>query len=297
MSYILDALRRADAERERGRGAVPGLHAQASPVGGAPLSPERGGPAAVWLVAAGAVGVAALAAGGTWWALRPQAPAGPVAVASAPASVPAPAAVAPPAAPAVTPAPAPRPPAAVAGAGAGADVPLPPAAPPAQPAPPSVERERTAAPAAPEPRPAAPSRAAQREQSRDPDRERRAAATPAAPPPAARSRTPEPARPRDAAPAPSVPAARTEAATAVAPPPSGPVFTQAELPEALRTQLPVLKVTGATHSSNPAYRMAIVNGQVLHEGDQAAPGLVLERIEPGRTVWAFRGYRYAVAAQ
>lgn len=30
MSYILDALRRADAERERGR--VPGLHAQATPV-------------------------------------------------------------------------------------------------------------------------------------------------------------------------------------------------------------------------------------------------------------------------
>ena len=29
----------------------------------------------------------------------------------------------------------------------------------------------------------------------------------------------------------------------------------------------------------------------------AAPGLVLERIEPGRTVWAFKGYRYAVAAQ
>ena len=83
----------------------------------------------------------------------------------------------------------------------------------------------------------------------------------------------------------------------MAPPLAATVFTQAELPEALRTQLPVLKVTGATHSSNPAYRMASVNGQVLHEGDQAAPGLVLERIEPGRTVWAFRGYRYAVAAQ
>lgn len=75
------------------------------------------------------------------------------------------------------------------------------------------------------------------------------------------------------------------------------MFTQGELPEALRTQLPTLKVTGATYSANPAYRMAIVNGQVLHEGDPAAPGLVLERIEPGRTVWAFRGYRYAVPAQ
>ena len=75
------------------------------------------------------------------------------------------------------------------------------------------------------------------------------------------------------------------------------MFAQSDLPEALRTQLPALKVTGATHSNNPAYRMAIVNGQVLQEGDQAAPGLVLERIEPGRTVWSFKGYRYGVPAQ
>lgn len=35
MSYILDALRRADSERERERSAVPGLHTQAVPVGAA----------------------------------------------------------------------------------------------------------------------------------------------------------------------------------------------------------------------------------------------------------------------
>lgn len=75
------------------------------------------------------------------------------------------------------------------------------------------------------------------------------------------------------------------------------MFAQADLPEAIRTQLPVLKITGATHSNNPAHRMAIVNGQVLQEGDQAGPGLVLDRIEPNRTVWSFRGYRYAVGSQ
>ena len=38
MSYILDALRRAEAER--GRGGVPGLHSQAVPVpGAAPFEP------------------------------------------------------------------------------------------------------------------------------------------------------------------------------------------------------------------------------------------------------------------
>ena len=39
MSYILDALRRADAERQRG--AVPGLHAQPGPAGLAHAGPDR----------------------------------------------------------------------------------------------------------------------------------------------------------------------------------------------------------------------------------------------------------------
>ena len=62
MSYILDALKKADAQRERG--SVPGLHSQ--PVLLAPKAQSRGGRAAPlrWLPwAASAVGVLAL---GTW---------------------------------------------------------------------------------------------------------------------------------------------------------------------------------------------------------------------------------------
>lgn len=73
------------------------------------------------------------------------------------------------------------------------------------------------------------------------------------------------------------------------------MFAQADLPDSVRGQLPVLKISGITYSSNAVSRMAIVNGQVLHEGDPAAPGLLLERIEPGRTVWSFKGYRYGLA--
>ncbi|WP_233249092.1 general secretion pathway protein GspB [Paracidovorax citrulli] len=43
--------------------------------------------------------------------------------------------------------------------------------------------------------------------------------------------------------------------------------------------------------------MAIVNGQVLHEGDTAAQGVVLEAIEPERVVWKFRDYRIAQPAR
>ncbi len=84
-------------------------------------------------------------------------------------------------------------------------------------------------------------------------------------------------------------------APAPAPKPAQPrVLALHELPEAVRQQLPALSFSGATYSANPLYRMVIVNGQVLHEGDTAAPGVVLERIEPQQAVLRFKGYRYAV---
>ena len=55
MSYILDALRRADSERERG--TVPGLHAQTIALDAADADSERSAPPWPWIV----VGVLALA--------------------------------------------------------------------------------------------------------------------------------------------------------------------------------------------------------------------------------------------
>ena len=79
MSYILDALKRADAER--GRGAVPGLHTRqmTSPaLSDSPDTGRRAGLAVVVLVAVAALGAVAA---GAWFLLRP---AGPVPVAIAP---------------------------------------------------------------------------------------------------------------------------------------------------------------------------------------------------------------------
>ena len=78
---------------------------------------------------------------------------------------------------------------------------------------------------------------------------------------------------------------------------SGPVFAPADLPASVRAELPRLHLAGITYSTNAKLRMAIVNGQVLHEGESAIPGLVLERVEPGRTIWAFRGYRVALTSE
>jgi len=78
---------------------------------------------------------------------------------------------------------------------------------------------------------------------------------------------------------------------------TGPVFAPADLPASVRAELPGLHVAGITWSASARLRMAIVNGQVLHEGDSAAPDMVLQAIEPARTVWLFRGYRVALAAE
>ncbi len=96
MSYVLDALRRAEADRHRGE--VPGLHAPAP----APLGPAATPATASrtpWVF--GALAALALAGAALWWGvMRGPNP--------APSGAPAPAAVTPSAAVATPPAPAPR---------------------------------------------------------------------------------------------------------------------------------------------------------------------------------------------
>ncbi len=66
MSYILDALRKADAERERGH--VPGIHAQPVLGGAAAPMPARAPAAAPWMVSAALAVLLVLALG--WFVLR-----------------------------------------------------------------------------------------------------------------------------------------------------------------------------------------------------------------------------------
>jgi general secretion pathway protein B len=92
MSYVLEALKRADAQRERGQ--VPGLNAQ--PAGLPPLDDDTPAARRVPVLTLAAAGLVLLALLGWWWS-RPT-----------PAPTPAPASKAPAPAPvAVTPAPAP----------------------------------------------------------------------------------------------------------------------------------------------------------------------------------------------
>jgi general secretion pathway protein B len=232
MSYILDALRRAQAERERGQ--VPGLEARTL-VQTPPPPPQRRA-TAMWVGGALAVGVLGVAG---MLVLRGGA---------APVTAPV-------------------------GAQAPVPTPVPPlAAPSPLPAPPAP-MVVVSAPAAPPPgaapvNPPAPSGLAGQ--------------------PAPGSPTPTPTPLQTPLPTPTSTPTAPPAANAVRP------VQLAQLSAELRRELPAMVLGGAIWSDNAASRFVIVNGQVLREGEAAAPGVLLERIGPKAVFLRWRDWRIEV---
>lgn len=281
MSYILDALKKADSQRERD--PARGIHAQ--PVPPSSRSSRSGEGLRVWIWGAGAVG---LAAAGTiaWYAQRdenpvvartlPAATAGPLLL-SAPAPAAAVVAV-------VEPAPV-------------ATALMPPAPPPA----PVVTDD--------EPR-TLPRR------SRGRGQQVAAAAAASAPGAAFGAAPPAAGAIPGAAPAPGIVApaagvsatapgaavpARPPAPPPVAvnpppppPPPRAPVTVPTPPVAGLPADAPKLVITGGVYSTNPTQRMLIVNGQVMNQGADLGSGVTLEEIKPKAAVLMFRGARYTI---
>jgi len=67
------------------------------------------------------------------------------------------------------------------------------------------------------------------------------------------------------------------------------------LPDDIRRELPQLTVGGAMHSDVAANRMLVLNGGVFREGDQPAPGVVLEEIRLKSAVLRYKGHRYSIS--
>ena len=264
MSYILDALRRADAARQRG--AVPGLHAQ--PVAGLmnPGAAAPGAPARRLGLAAAALLLLGLAVA-AGWLLRPGVAPG-VAPGAAGAGQPAPAlAVGPAAASPPAVAQAPQVPAQVLAAGPRPAAPplLPPALAPAPPGLAVPTPALRAPPALPTAMPVQPAAAT-----------RNSATVVSSPPPTA-----------EMAPAPAPAPAQLAPAAAPARWPS-----LAELPEAQKRELGPLVVGGAMHAEQAALRIVILNGQVFHEGDKLSPELQVQQIRLKSVVMSHRGQRF-----
>ncbi len=265
MSLILDALKRADAERARAQGRLPALQDEvlaarvSQPVVSSfdPQAPLRPAPPPAWArprVAAALLGgvlllgLAMLALGP---ARRAEAPPQPAATAPTSPAAPEPASV-----PAAVPAPVPAPVPATAPvrANQSARLPKPPPAPAAQ----AAHKAQAKVPAQATP-PTAPAQAA----------------TPAAPPPQDRAPAASPA---------------TVAAAAA----SAPLPGYADLPDTVKAGMPRLVLSGIVYSADPASRMLLVNGQVFREGDAVAAGLVLERIGPRQATFSINGTRFTM---
>ena len=243
MSYILEALKKAQAERQLG--SAPTIHAL--PIQAAP--PERAGagkaPLAIALTAAV---VAATGAGVMWW--RQATPVAPPLAASA-VVAPAPIAQAPP-----------------------APVPL-----QMQPqAPVQIEPQ---APVQIQPQP-----------------QRQATLAPSA---LAVAPKPAPVKNRAPAPTPAPTTAAAPPAVAAAPPGPSPAAPEEnlpmlrDLPESQRSGVPQVTFGGYMYSPNPADRLLLIDKTLRHEGEEVAPGLVLEKLLPKAAVMNYRGTRYRVA--
>ncbi|MDQ3060899.1 MAG: general secretion pathway protein GspB [Pseudomonadota bacterium] len=278
MSYILDALKRADAQRERG--AVPGLHTrQVTP---APFQATHRVPYRFWPVLATILALGAMAAGLWIWQTPP---ASAVRLAAVEPDIP-------------------RPP---------VPMPLPqpiPAPAPATPAPPVPPAPLAALPPIPLPAVVAPGPAAslQPMPAAAPKPVSKPVSKPVAKPalatPAAAMQTPPKPRPDPAGKAsgqgaPAAPATLLSLppAKASAPPQAGPAAVPllSELSESLRRQIPALTITGSVYSKNPAQRLLLVNNQVLSQGALAAPEVNLEEIRAKSSVFSFRGTRFQLA--
>ncbi len=98
------------------------------------------------------------------------------------------------------------------------------------------------------------------------------------------------APPQAAAPAVLTPQAVPQPAPAA---PTAPprALSLAELPPEQRRELPPLVLGGSIWSENAVSRFVIVNGQVVREGEVAAPGVTVERIAPKAVVLRWRELR------
>ncbi len=265
MSYILEALKKADAERERG--AVPDLHAQPAPLAAAwPAEAQRGPKPWLWLGTGAVIAFGAVLA---WQLSGSEAPPG---VAPVPSAALAPAQATVP----VTPAAAPGLP-----TGPGASV-TPPAVATAPAAAPLAQREAEPLPV-PAPVPATSTLPRQPAAAAAPVPRARADARAQA---AAASSKPSPAS------ATSTGAVAKAAKGAAEPPAAARAPLLAELPEEFRRQVPAMTIGGSVYSQQPANRMVILNGQVFREGSVVTPGLVLEQIGPKAAVFSLGGQRF-----
>jgi general secretion pathway protein B len=272
MSYILEALKKAQAERQIG--STPTIHAPtlaSMPAGQGARSKRTPVIVAMVLMAGAIAGLAAMLVRQQTAASQTPAPGAPLAAAQPAAASQRPAAALPIAA---GPAPAAVQPAAASQA-------------------PSIDRSAAAG------APSANAAAAEPSSAKRADAGPPAAANVAAPVPAlahGASQAPAAHAPVQPPVVPKAAAAEPVPAPVSAPAPvEEQVQSLRDLPEPIQRAIPQITLGGYMYSKNPADRLLLIDKVLRREGEEVAPGLVLEKLQPKQAIFGFRGYRYRVA--
>ncbi len=258
MSLILDALRKADSERERG--SVPGLHTHPVETLAAEAPARPGARPWQWAV----VGtLAGLAIAVLWYVTgrdAPPRPDGPATAVSAPTA---------PTRPAV--------PAVVAPSTATAE---------------SAKRDASVSPGTPAGLAAAPSEplpvAEPAPWPQTAKRKAPEAPAGAAPPPVKTEATTTQRPTTQAAP----PTQATPALQVT--PAEPPIYAREQLPRNIQAELPAMTIGGSIYSPNAPDRSLIVNGRLFRENQQLTAGLLLEQIRQKSAVLSYKGYRFEI---
>jgi general secretion pathway protein B len=73
------------------------------------------------------------------------------------------------------------------------------------------------------------------------------------------------------------------------------IGTVQDLPPNIQRELPQVSVNGYIYAKNPLDRSVLINKRLLHEGDTIAPDLLLEKMTPKGAILNFKGYRYRIS--
>jgi general secretion pathway protein B len=91
------------------------------------------------------------------------------------------------------------------------------------------------------------------------------------------------------------PAEKAPAAAKAPAAPEQPLAGLRDLPEHIQKEMPAMLINGYIYANRPSDRSMIINNKLMHEGEQVAPGLTLEKMLPREAVMNYRGYRYRVS--
>ncbi|MDH4233252.1 MAG: general secretion pathway protein GspB [Nitrospirota bacterium] len=72
------------------------------------------------------------------------------------------------------------------------------------------------------------------------------------------------------------------------------VFNLKELPLSIQQKLPAFSISVSLYSDDPSSRMARINGQVIREGQYLTAGLKLEEITPDGVIFIYQNYHFRV---